>query len=1070
MRKSHLGTTVASASALAVAMMFADMAFAQTGPAPAPVPAAPSTPATDAAAQEAEADRPATPAPVIDDQSSQDIIVTGSTIRGVAPVGSNLVSVGQETIEKTAPVNLSQLTNTIPAISSSGSLAQAENGFSYYSPQIHSLAGSSSNTTLVIADGLRLPGGGQQFNQTDPNIIPVSAIQRVEVLADGASTAYGSDAVAGVVNYITRRTFSGFEANFQQGFGDKYRNRAFNAIWGTTWATGGIYVAGSINDQKVLFNRDRPFTSRGDYRDLGGSNNLSFTCPNPTITVQQQNGSGGGIANQVFLGVGATTPTANIGANAPCNNSLYTVLVPGQGRGNVFAKLVNDFGDRVTVQATINYNRQRTNSPGGPGTINSVAYGRNAAGVGATSTLGNTTTADGRVLPNNLFPAQYNPFFLAPAGAPNTTIENVNILALRPDGDYGRTRTQADVIYGTVKLDYRITDSWTVTLSNAAGWNRSATDALNTFCGACALLALNGTTQNGNVNTSAVAGQNVVALNLPLTTANAIDVWRPLNDPTNRTSAAVQRALYSNDSGNTNLNQFVQTKLDLQGTLFNLPAGALKAAVGVEYFWQDQQQKFIGGNNTGPTTTGSGYRNYEYKRDIWSVYGEVYVPVISPEMGIPLVNQIDVSIAGRYDKFNDVGDTFNPKFAANWEIVPGLKLRGNYSRAFVAPPIAVIGDASQGYLYASGSVGTTGSINLPVANFPDVVSVPGARILDSLGNVSSLPCTAANLAGLSNPRCQIGSGNALLNGAPVPVGALRRQLGGGLSQVQPQRGKSWSVGVDFAPRFLPGFIGAVTFFHNTFIGGVSSPSPDAITTAAGLRNLITLCTQSTGCTADQINTFANIANGATIGGAVPQITGYLIDQSVRNALNLDLDGIDASFTYRTTDVGFGRVTVGSAFTWFTKFRQSFTGSPDFSIRNTSGFNTTFPSVAFKNRAQFGYELGGFAADLFWNYTGAYRNWGTSVRPLTRDANGNPNGGGDLVKSNNIFDLHLQYTMGGEGLTRGWQFFVDVQNLLDKDPPFYNGNVGGITGAGFGYNAFVSNPLGRLTSVGVRVKF
>src|SRR5690606_17418180 len=146
----------------------------------------------------------------------------GSAIRGVAPVGSNLVSVGLEAIEKTAPVDVSQLVNTVPAISTAGSVAQGENVWSYYSPQIHSLAGSSSNTTLTIADGLRLPGAGIQFSQTDPNIIPVSAIQRVEVLADGASSVYGSDAVAGVVNFITRRTFDGLEANVQKGFADDY--------------------------------------------------------------------------------------------------------------------------------------------------------------------------------------------------------------------------------------------------------------------------------------------------------------------------------------------------------------------------------------------------------------------------------------------------------------------------------------------------------------------------------------------------------------------------------------------------------------------------------------------------------------------------------------------------------------------------------------------------------------------------------------------------------------------------------------------------------------------------------
>lgn len=1034
----------ASSAALAAALLFSGPAYAQTAPA-----------SGSAAAQDApavEEDRPAIAAPVQDETiANQEIIVTGSRIKGVAPIGSNLVSVGLETIEKTAPVNLSQLINTVPSISTAGSIAQAENAFSYYSPQIHSLAGSSSNTTLVIADGLRMPGGGQQFTQTDPNIIPVSAIQRVEVLADGASTAYGSDAVAGVVNYITRRTFNGFEANVQQGFGDSYRNTAAHAIWGTTWATGGVYVAGSWSQQNILYNRDRPFTSRGDYRDLGGSNNLSFTCPNATITVQQRGGApNSGIANQVFLGPDATTSVANIGANAPCNNSLYSTMVPGQGRFNVFTKIVNDFSDKFSIQFTLNYNRQRTHSPGAPGTINALAYGAGATG-GAT----------------NRFPDQYNPFFVAPAGAPTATIENVNVLALRADGNYGDNRTQSDVIYGTFVANYNFTDKWSITLSDAAGWNRSATDNLNTFCGACANLALNGTTQNGNVLASAVAGQNVVALRLPLTTANAIDVWRPLNSPTNRTSADVMRSLYSNDSGNTNLNQFNQVRLDIQGALFKLPAGDVKVAFGGEYFWQDQQQKFIGGNNTGPTTTGAGYRNYEYGRNVKSVYGEIYIPVVSPELEIPFMRRIDLSIAGRYDKFSDVGDTSNPKFAANWEITEGLKIRGNYSRAFVAPPIGVIGDPSQGYLYASGSVGPTGSLNIPVGAFPDVVNVPGARLLDANGNVSNTPCTATNVAAVANARCQIGSGQAANGNA---VGAMRRQLGGGFTNEVPQKGRSWSVGVDFAPRFLPGFVAAVTFFHNTFIGGVSSPSPDAIVNAAGLRNLLTLCTNPTGCTTDQINTFANIANGATIGGTVPLVVAYLIDQSSRNALDLKLDGIDGSFNYRTPETGIGRFSVGTAFTWFTKFRQSFTGSPDFSILNTSGFNTTFPSVAFKNRAQFGYETGGFGIDLFWNYTGAYRNWGSTVRPIIRDANGNPAGGGDRVRPNNIFDLHVQYTMGGDSFMRGWQLYADVQNIFDKDPPFYNGNVGGITGAGFGYNAFVSNPLGRLASVGLRVKF
>ena len=159
-----------------------------------------------------------------------------------------------------------------------------------------------------------------------------------------------------------------------------------------------------------------------------------------------------------------------------------------------------------------------------------------------------------------------------------------------------------------------------------------------------------------------------------------------------------------------------------------MPAGPLKIAVGGEHLWQDQQFKLSGGNNTGPTTQGSGYRVFNYDRDVVSAFAEVAVPLISEEMDIPLMHQIDLSLAVRYDDFSDVGDTTNPKYGINWNLTEGFRIRASYAESFVAPPIAVIGDDSQGYLYASGSVGATGTLNVPVALYPEVVNVPGAVV------------------------------------------------------------------------------------------------------------------------------------------------------------------------------------------------------------------------------------------------------------------------------------------------------------------------------------------------------
>jgi iron complex outermembrane receptor protein len=296
---------------------------------------------------------------------------------------------------------------------------------------------------------------------------------------------------------------------------------------------------------------------------------------------------------------------------------------------------------------------------------------------------------------------------------------------------------------------------------------------------------------------------------------------------------------------------------------------------------------------------------------------------------------------------------------------------------------------------------------------------------------------------------------------------MRRQLGGGFSQMGPQFGKSYSLGLDFAPDWLSGFRSAATFFHNDFTGGVNSPSPASITASGS--NLLTLC--PSGCTQAQILEFANVANGATIGGSIPPNVYYLIDQSSRNWLNLSIEGIDAQFDY-AFDIGDKvRARFGANGTYFTKYDQHFGPNPKFSVLNTSGFNGVFPSIQFKSRANVGVDVGAFAADLFWNHIGSYKNWsGNTVTPLVRDANGNPSGGGDTVDATNTFDLHLAYKLSLGKTFDDVGISLDVRNLTDKDPSFFNGNQGGFMGGAWGYDNYTANPIGRLITVGLRASF
>ena len=161
---------------------------------------------------------------------------------------------------------------------------------------------------------------------------------------------------------------------------------------------------------------DRDWASRGDYRPYGGSNTNSFTCEPATIRVtgvSTGTAPGGGL---IFLSPGDTTPVANNASlNANCNLSLYNQFIPSTYRANAMIKVVNDFSEKLSVSASLLYNRNLAQQDNGPGQLNNVTvFG---AGAGAAG--------------------QQNPFFTAPAGAPNANVEIINWLATREDGEYG---------------------------------------------------------------------------------------------------------------------------------------------------------------------------------------------------------------------------------------------------------------------------------------------------------------------------------------------------------------------------------------------------------------------------------------------------------------------------------------------------------------------------------------------------------------------------------------------------------------------------------------------------------
>lgn len=214
------------------------------------------------------------------DDSDNVIVVTGTNIKGGAPVGSPVISLDRVDIERSGAATVDQFLRTIPQNfgnidpSSSNTLRfspvgaeVAQNTTLGSSPNVHGLG---LGATLTLINGRRLSPGGDSGSVVDVSVIPLAAIERVDVLTDGASAIYGADAVAGVVNFVTRKDYDGLQSSVR--YGDTTEGGAaeldLNQLAGTAWSNGSAFAAYSFSKRYPLYARERDFinTSAGGAR------------------------------------------------------------------------------------------------------------------------------------------------------------------------------------------------------------------------------------------------------------------------------------------------------------------------------------------------------------------------------------------------------------------------------------------------------------------------------------------------------------------------------------------------------------------------------------------------------------------------------------------------------------------------------------------------------------------------------------------------------------------------------------------------------------------------------------
>jgi iron complex outermembrane receptor protein len=332
---------------------------------------------------------------------------------------------------------------------------------------------------------------------------------------------------------------------------------------------------------------------------------------------------------------------------------------------------------------------------------------------------------------------------------------------------------------------------------------------------------------------------------------------------------------------------------------------------------------------------------------------------------------------------------------------------------------------------------------LPVALFPAVtqLGISGCTL-------ASVTCDTSSLQGLNS------SGNT--------------------QNMKPERGHGWTLGFDYAPSFLPGLNLALTWWHVTYLGGATAATTQIDAFNPLLNNRIMLLPPSVTGTALPCATPAQIAafiGTAPVNTIIPGCVSTFTNTATDNLINFWASGIDLSVGYRF-DSDYGSFTLEDSLSQQTQFLQGFGHTPPpsayrFEVINTVGLNTTFPNVGTQMRGHVGWALDAFTADIYVNYVGPYTNVSANASTLIGSTGGIFNGtGGDPVDAWTTVDLHIGYNFDS-GFLGNDNVSLTVRNLFNDYPPFFNGTQG--SNGTFGFDAYVSNPIGRIIELGFTAK-
>jgi iron complex outermembrane receptor protein len=770
-----------------------------------------------------------------------ELTVTGSHIRG-APPASPLLVISRHDLEGSGQTTVVDALRALPENFGGGAGQGAPNTGadklarnSTFASALN-LRGLGNNATLVLIDGRRMAGSGTFGDFTDISTIPTSAVERVEVLLDGASALYGSDAVGGVVNIIMRKTFEGAETRILAGGATQggAAQAQISQVFGKRWSGGGVIAAIELQHQDDLPGADRRFTANADLRPLGGLDQRQTNAfpGNILIIDPVTHALVPGFAIPTGQnGVGLQPGQLIAGARNLQNQRLGEDILPEQDMSSFYVAADQMFGDRLQVSGSARYSDRHYKSVQGAAT-------------------------------SSLTVSKANPFFVSPIGATSESIGysfrddlpnpinpgSAKVLGLSLDGKLDLFRDWRAEAYATFAQEYDVSNNFN--LINSLALNEALGNTADNPATAFS------TAQNGFFNPfTGIPGSN---------------------------SAAITKFIGSGLLNLHSRDRVWTANVQADGTLWTLPGGAVKLAVGAqsreEALYRDSVIQIV-------TATPVPQAITDLSRHVTAAFAELQIPIFGPENAVTGIQKLDLSIAGRVEHYETFGTSTNPKVGILWAPMTDLQVRATYGTSFRAPALRETSD--------------------PSAYSPSFLNLGGGKALSLI----------------------LGGGNANLR----PETATSWTFG---ADYRPSR---W-------PGLTLSLTAYDIEYHNRIAQPVSTNLANALQDAT-LASFVTRISPTTSASdLALIESFLASPALVTLGGTfTPQTYGAIVDNRYVNTAKLHVEGLDFTGRY-VFDLGGDRVGVGANASYMLKYDlQSTPTSPLVDRVNTVNFPETFHS-------------------------------------------------------------------------------------------------------------------------------